>query len=276
MMLKTQNRCAKNTLLPFNLTKGNVKERGKKAWEYWNRFVDNILQNKELTVDIFKSSLDDVLKPHKINYDILKEKKLTEYGHVGAKILLLPHPNGGLYIERIGYKIVLPISSKDNCSIYNATTAVHEAKHFFNYLFQSKYACIKAKELVNNPSCENYVDKLRDVVFNDFSTRFNKRNFTQKVEYLLNKLPDNVAIESLQKLRYSLKSENEAMSAEIKYLAKQNPIKNIPQILLTFELRQFCRYRTKEKIVTSKLKELLLKVRNDLKQRLNAEKANGK
>ena len=66
------------------------------------------------------------------------------------------------------------------------------------------------------------------------------------------------------------------MSAEIKYLAKQNPIKNIPQILLTFELRQFCSYRTKEKIVTSKLKELLLKVRNDLKQRLNAEKANGK
>lgn len=253
-----------------------MKERGKKAWKYWDKFVDNILQNKELTVDTFKSSLDDVLKPHKINYDIFKEKSLTAYGHTGAKILPLPHPNGGLYIERIGYKIALPISVKDKSTIFNDTTAVHEAKHFFDYLFQPKYACLRAKELVNHPSCDNDVDKLRDVVLNDFSTRFNKRNFTQKVDYLLNKLPDNVAIESLQKLRYSLKGEYEAMSAEIKYLVKQNPIKNIPQILHTFELLQFCRYKTKEKVVTAKLKELLFKVRNDLRQRLSAKKANGK
>lgn len=276
MMLKTQNRCAKNTLLPFNLTKGNVKERNANAWKYWGKFLDNFLQNDDCSVDTFRSSIDKALEPYKINYEILPEKSFSSLGFMGVNISVLPHSNGGLYIERIGYKIGLPISSKDKKTIYNDTTAVHEARHFFEYLFQPKSACIRAKELVNNPNSDDDVEQLREVVLKDFSSRFNKKHFTQKVESILNKLPDNVAIESLQKLRYSLKSENEAMSAEIKYLAKQNPIKNIPQILHTFELRQFCRHRTKEKIVTSKLKELLLKVRNDLKQRLNAEKANGK
>ena len=265
MMLKTQNRCAKNTLLPFNLTKGNVKERNANAWKYWGKFLDNFLQNDECSVDTFRSSIDKALEPYKINYEILPEKSFSSLGFTGVNVSVLPHSNGGLYIERIGYKIGLPISSKDKKTIYNDTTAVHEARHFFEYLFQPKSACIRAKELVNNPNSDDDVEKLREVVLKDFSSRFNKKHFTQKVESILNKLPDNVAIEILQKLRYSLKGEYDAMSSEIKYLARQNPIKNFSRILNTFALRQFCSYKAKDKIITLKLKNLLAKARSEIK-----------
>lgn len=265
MILKTQNRCAKNTLLPFNLTRGNVKERNANAWKYWGKFLDNFLQNDECSVDTFRSSIDKALEPYKINYEILPEKSFSSLGFTGVNISVLPHSNGGLYIERIGYKIGLPISLKDKKTIYNDTTAVHEARHFFEYLFQPKSACIRAKELVNNPNSDDDVEKLREVVLKDFSSRFNKKHFTQKVESILNKLPDNVAIEILQKLRYSLKAEYDAMSSEIKYLARQNPIKNFSRILNTFVLRQFCSYKAKDKIITSKLKNLLAKARSEIK-----------
>ncbi len=61
MMLKTQNCCAKNTLLPFNLIKGNVKERNANAWKYWGKFLDNFLQNVYRTYRL-QNRLTDIFK----------------------------------------------------------------------------------------------------------------------------------------------------------------------------------------------------------------------
>ncbi len=83
MMLKTQNRCAPNTLLPFKLIKGNVKERNANAWKFWGKFLDNFMQNKECSVDTFRSSIDKALEPYKINYEILPEKSLSSLGVYG-------------------------------------------------------------------------------------------------------------------------------------------------------------------------------------------------
>lgn len=262
MILRTQNRCAPKTLLPFNITKGSVKERNTKTWQYWNRFLCNFLQNKQHTIDTLKLSINRTLEPYQINYNIIQEKKASELGHTGVKVTTSPDTKGGLYIDRIGYEIGLQISQKDKKTLISDTTAVHEAYHFFDYLFNSKFACIKAKKLINHPDCDSTVEELRQIVLNNLSTKFNKKYFKQKIDDILNQLPDEVAIEALQKCRYSLKGEHGAITSEIKYLCKKNLIKNFRCILNTLAILDFCRYKAKEKIITLKLKNLIIKVRS--------------
>ena len=264
MQLKIQNRCAENTLLPFNLVKGSVKERNAKSWQYWNKFLDKFMQAEECTVDTFRNAIDSTIEPNKINYKILKEKNLYFSGSTGIDIKLLPHENGGLYVQRVGYKIKLPIS-KNSKTILNKLTAVHEARHLFDYLLQPKTACLRAKELVNNEKYDNDVDKLRTITLIDVKKKFSRKDFEQNFEKTLDKLPDNIAIEALQKLRTSLMTEINASKCELKYLIKNNPLKNFGKIIRIFLFYNNCNFKTKEKFVSIKLKELLEKARNDLR-----------
>lgn len=264
MQLKIQNRCAENTLLPFNLVKGSVKERNAKSWQYWNKFLDKFMQAEECTVDTFRNAIDSAIEPNKINYKILKEKNLYFCGSTGFDINLLPHENGGLYVQRIGYKIKLPIS-RDGKTILNKLTAVHEARHLFDYLLQPKTACLRGKELYHNKHCDNDVDALKKLTLADVGNKFSLKDFEKKFNNILEKLPDNVAIEALQKLRTSLMTEINAGKCELKYLIKNNPLKNFGKIIQIFMFYNNCNFKTKEKFVSIKLKELLEKARNDLR-----------
>lgn len=264
MQLKIQNRCAENTLLPFNLVRGNVKERNAKSWQYWNKFLDKFMQTEECTVDTFKNAIDSAIEPNKINYNLFKEKSLKFNGSTGIDVILLPHENGGLYVQRIGYKINLPIS-RDGKTILNKLTAVHEARHIFDYLLQPKMACFRGIELYLNERCDDDVDALKDLTLKDVGNKFSKKDFEKKFNNILEKLPDNVAIEALQKLRTSLMTEINASNCELKYLIRSNPLKNFEKILHKYMFYNNCNFKTKEKFVSMKLKELLEKARNDLR-----------
>ena len=59
--------------------------------------------------------------------------------------------------------------------------------------------------------------------------------------------------------------EINAGKCELKYLIKNNPLKNFGKIIQIFMFYNNCNFKTKEKFVSIKLKELLIKARNDLR-----------
>ena len=269
MLLKTQNMFLQQARLPFDIVKGSVGIRNNKADKYWKRFLNEYVKEDNSSIDYYKKCIDKVLEPNKINYNILPEK--GEYsGRTGVNVFMTPHENGGLYINHYGYKLSLPIDEATNL-IKNPKTAAHEARHLFDYLFQPKIAALRAKYLVNNRECDADVDDLRTNILETILAKFKKNIFEKNANDIIDSLPKDVAIEALQKCKYSLKTEKNAYKGEILYLLKTNPLKNINEILCTIEFYRNCHFQTRIKFVETKLKTLISQVREDIRKEVESK-----
>lgn len=264
MLLKTQNRFLQQALLPFDIVKGDVGVRNNKADKYWKRFLNEYVKEDNSSIDYYKKCIDKALEPNVINYKILPEER--EYsGSIGVNVSLSPHENGGLYINHYGYKLSLPIEDTTNL-IKNPKTAVHEARHFFDYLFQPKIAALRAKYLVNKRECDADVEDLRTNILETILAKFKKNVFEKNANDIIDSLPKDVAIEALQKCRYSLKTDKNAYRGEILYLLKTNPLKNMDEILGMIKFCRNCHFQTRIKFVEAKLKTLISQVRADIRR----------
>ena len=264
MLLKTQNRFLQQALLPFNIVKGGVGVRNNKADKYWKRFLNEYVKEDNSSIDYYKKCIDKALEPNVINYKILPEER--EYsGSIGVNVSLSPHENGGLYINHYGYKLSLPIDEATNL-IKNPKTAAHEARHLFDYLFQPKIAALRAKYLVNKRECDADVEDLRTNILETILAKFKKNVFEKNANDIIDSLPKDVAIEALQKCRYSLKTEKNAYRGEILYLLKTNPLKNMDEILGMIKFCRNCHFQTRIKFVEAKLKTLISQVRADIRR----------
>lgn len=264
MLLKTQNRFLQQALLPFDIVKGGVGVRNNKADKYWKRFLNEYVKEDNSSIDYYKKCIDKALEPNVINYKILPEER--EYsGSIGVNVSLSPHENGGLYINHYGYKLSLPIDEATNL-IKNPKTAAHEARHLFDYLFQPKIAALRAKYLVNKRECDADVEDLRTNILETILAKFKKNVFEKNANDIIDSLPKDVAIEALQKCRYSLKTEKNAYRGEILYLLKTNPLKNMDEILGMIKFCRNCHFQTRIKFVEAKLKTLISQVRADIRR----------
>lgn len=265
MLLKTQNMFLQQARLPFDIVKGSVGIRNNKADKYWKRFLNEYVKEDNSSIDYYKKCIDKALEPNVINYKILPEER--EYsGSIGVNVSLSPHENGGLYINHYGYKLSLPIDEATNL-IKNPKTAAHEARHLFDYLFQPKIAALRAKYLVNNRECDADVDDLRTNILETILAKFKKNVFEKNANDIIDSLPKDVAIEALQKCRYSLKTEKNAYRGEILYLLKTNPLKNMDEILGMIKFCKNCHFQTRIKFVEAKLKTLISQVRADIRRK---------
>ena len=265
MLLKTQNRFLQQALLPFDIVKGGVGVRNNKADKYWKRFLNEYVKEDNSSIDYYKKCIDKALEPNVINYKILPEER--EYsGSIGVNVSLSPHENGGLYINHYGYKLSLPIDEATNL-IKNPKTAAHEARHLFDYLFQPKIAALRAKYLVNKRECDADVEDLRTNILETILAKFKKNVFEKNANDIIDSLPEDVAIEALQKCRYSLKTEKNAYRGEILYLLKTNPLKNMDEILGMIKFCRNCHFQTRIKFVEAKLKTLISQVRADIRRK---------
>lgn len=265
MLLKTQNMFLQQARLPFDIVKGSVGIRNNKADKYWKRFLNEYVKEDNSSIDYYKKCIDKALEPNVINYKILPEER--EYsGSIGVNVSLSPHENGGLYINHYGYKLSLPIDEATNL-IKNPKTAAHEARHLFDYLFQPKIAALRAKYLVNNRECDADVDDLRTNILETILAKFKKNVFEKNANDIIYSLPKDVAIEALQKCRYSLKTEKNAYRGEILYLLKTNPLKNMDEILGMIKFCKNCHFQTRIKFVEAKLKTLISQVRADIRRK---------
>lgn len=265
MLLKTQNMFLQQARLPFDIVKGSVGIRNNKADKYWKRFLNEYVKEDNSSIDYYKKCIDKALEPNVINYKILSEER--EYsGSIGVNVSLSPHENGGLYINHYGYKLSLPIDEATNL-IKNPKTAAHEARHLFDYLFQPKIAALRAKYLVNNRECDADVEDLRTNILETILAKFKKNVFEKNANDIIDSLPKDVAIEALQKCRYSLKTEKNAYRGEILYLLKTNPLKNMDEILGMIKFCRNCHFQTRIKFVEAKLKTLISQVRADIRRK---------
>lgn len=265
MLLKTQNMFLQQARLPFDIVKGSVGIRNNKADKYWKRFLNEYVKEDNSSIDYYKKCIDKALEPNVINYKILPEER--EYsGSIGVNVSLSPHENGGLYINHYGYKLSLPIDEATNL-IKNPKTAAHEARHLFDYLFQPKIAALRAKYLVNNRECDADVEDLRTNILETILAKFKKNVFEKNANDIIDSLPKDVAIEALQKCRYSLKTEKNAYRGEILYLLKTNPLKNMDEILGMIKFCKNCHFQTRIKFVEAKLKTLISQVRADIRRK---------
>ena len=263
MKIRTQNIFSKFAMLPFDMVKGSVKERDKKAWKCWNQFVDNFIQSDVYNVDSFNSALDASIAPNKISYTVLKEYRACYSGSLLTKIKTMSDKKGNIVVNHYGYRFRLPLDKEQN--ITNDLTAVHEARHFFENLFHPKAAYTRWQNLINHEEYEKDVDEFRKLVMMDYQGEFSKKNFCKKFDEIISRIPDDVAIDALQKNRYSLKSERNATFSELYFLLKNKPLKKIVYIIDTLLTIREWHFSTREKILERKLKDLLTKVRAEMK-----------
>lgn len=131
--------------LPFSIVKCSVKSRkimAEKQFKNFYKEINHYWNGKYCSVDILRETLDKQLSPNKINYVILNEENQKFAGSHGCSVKVTPGENGEINLNHTGYKFLLPLDSTKN-NILNKYTALHEARHFFDHLYNPKYSLIR-------------------------------------------------------------------------------------------------------------------------------------
>lgn len=255
MKIRPQNRISPKAALPFNFVKGSFEQRNHKAQQYWNTFVNEYKRIKKPNIEDYRMCINDTLAPNRVRYKVMKETNEDNWGSVGMGIRVEQNALNRYIINHRIHKIRLPID--DDGVIQRELTAVHEARHFFDHLFNPKISLIRVRQLTNKKEYNNDVNDLRDVILGTFFDEINKKGVKKKFEKILAKLPNDVAIEALQSIRYSLLTEKNAYLAEVKYLLDKNPITNVFRAIEANIAYKICHFSYREKLVKQKIKELI-------------------
>ena len=219
--LITRNIIRPKASLPFNVVKGNVTQRNAKMSECWNKFVDEFVKTETPTVEEYRNCINKALEPYKISYRIFEEDNPECAGGIAAETRQEYRGKNKMDIIHLSYNLWLPID-KDG-KIESKQTAVHETTHLFDYLFNPKIALQRLHYSINKPECDKDVLNLKDSVLDTILDNFKKED----ADKALSKLPNDVAIETLQHIRHSLQTEKKAYYSEFKYFVKKGPVKNI-------------------------------------------------
>lgn len=263
--IKVQNHILPKARLPFNLVKGSVKERELAAESCWNKFVDEFVKVNEPNINDYRKCINKALEPNKVSYKVLQETNSDFYGSAAMDIKIEQLSVNKFFINYTKHKIGLPID-KDG-KILVKSTAVHEARHLFDNLYQPKTTLLRIHHISNTPEYDAYTDNLWDTIVGTVRDDFNREEFQTEVDEILSALPRDIAIEALQNCRYAIQSEKRAYYSEILYLIKENPIRNINRLKNAYLNFKNCNFDERESYVTEKLKNLIVAERNEIKNK---------
>lgn len=278
-MVKLLNRVLPEAKLPLEICRGNVKQRYKLAADYNDRFVkmmDKYSHSKRiLDVDIYKKCLDETLFPHRINYEITRQEDFWA-GTLEPvyDVVMRDNTNNSAFINNTGFKIYFKLDDSGKY-ILNKHIAVHETRHLFDHICNPKTNNLKCNEEFNSiADIDKFCYEINDMTFrNKGLISPYEKSFLESYKFKLcdnlEKLHPYLQIEVLQKIRYSLQTEINAYSDEIKYLKSGgviNRLKNIVNIYLYKEfLNKQMRFQDKLEIVNGILKNIMLKERSNIK-----------
>ena len=252
--IKFQNRILPKAKLPFNTIRGNEKQRIDAAGEYWNKFMDEFIKIDEPNSEDLRKCINKTLAPNTVSYKICNEANNLCNGSCEVDSKLTHISGNKMFIDIISHYINLHFN-KDN-KILSKLTVAHELRHFFDHLFQPKTSVLRGMCSYTEPIYDEAMEDLIDTLLNPYP--YEEEYFKKDVDEAIEQLPNNVAINTLQSSRYSIKSEIRALLSGIKYLRK---IKDYDEAREQYATLVECNYPKREEYVVEKLKELIHKER---------------
>ena len=250
--------------LPLKVCRGGEIKRKKLAETYSKILFNELRAYKETSCQVkaFKEALDKIIGKYNIKYEIknINNSKYKDAIAALSKITNLKitpettHPTT-LFIE--GFDFYLPIH---NNNITNKSSALHEARHFFDHICNPKTTTLHACKL-NDPVLSEKKYKIHNLFLNTFNPNLDMGILAETTIMHLQDIPDKVVIDTLQEVRHSLKSEINAYTDEIKFLTKSKAdkyqINNIREILKDGKLKE--KLKLANKLLREKLIEMWTK-----------------
>ena len=253
--------------LPLAFIKNSFTKRneiaGQKSLEFYKE-VTNECKDGVYTVSRIKKCIDKIFAPHKINYTINNEERGKFSGSVAN---MLSIDKEGQTLQYDGVALFLPLK-KNNTEVENKYTLFHEVRHMIDYIFNPKVKMHRINKLIENEGYTNVTDYIKAYFMDNIYTKTNMRKFKEEANELIDILPRDLAIESLQKLRGHLITEINAYSDEIRFRFKD--IKNLKDLSNSLNLKKYYKqnFKFEEKLefANEKLKTLLQQERASIKE----------
>lgn len=261
--------------LPLSMVKGSPAQRDNLAKKYTSRLaegLEKVSDTKQCKVSDFIGLINEIIHPAKINIkvkEIGRQWGLTTYqcGSIGPDVTYEGKVNqiGNVVIDsthkRIkGYEINLPLSG-DKTVIKNKFSAVHEARHLFDYICNPKTIDSKTLQVLDDEKKAKAFVGVHKEFVRDMNLFGGLR---ERAEEKLNQLSDSEAIDCLQYVRHTLQTEINAYRDAGNYMRK-HPVKNFFLINGNNEFMLTHNYPKRLKLANEMLAERIKSVRERLK-----------
>lgn len=269
MTYKVTSKIMPNAKLPLDYVKNTFDKRNKIAKQKSIEFYKNITNECKdgvYSISRIRKCIDNLFAPNKINYTIKSEEREQFSGSI-ANILSVDKERQILQYD--GIALFLPLK-KNKTEVENKYTLFHEVRHMIDYLYNPKVKMHRINNLINNEGYSNATDYINKIFMEEISSKTNMKEFRKEASDLIDILPRDIAIETLQKIRSHLITEINAYSDEIHFRFKS--IKNIDDFIdalnLKLSYKLNFKFEDKLKFANKKLNALLKEERASLKNNL--------
>lgn len=269
MIYNVTSKIMPNAKLPLEYVKNTFDKRNKIAKQKSIEFYKNITNECKdgvYSISRIRKCIDNLFAPNKINYTIKSEEREQFSGSI-ANILSVDKEKQILQYD--GIALFLPLK-KNKTEVENKYTLFHEVRHMIDYLYNPKVKMHRINNLINNEGYSNATDYINKFFMEEISSKTNMKEFRKEASDLIDILPRDIAIETLQKIRSHLITEINAYSDEIHFRFKG--IKNIDDFIdalnLKLSYKLNFKFEDKLKFANKKLNALLKEERASLKNNL--------
>lgn len=256
--------------LPLDYVKNTFDKRNKIAKQKSIEFYKNITNECKdgvYSISRIRKCIDNLFAPNKINYTINSEEREQFSGSI-ANILSVD--KGKQILQYDGIALFLPLK-KNKTEVENKYTLFHEVRHMIDYLYNPKVKMHRINNLINNEGYSNATDYINKFFMEEISSKTNMKEFRKEASDLIDILPRDIAIETLQKIRAHLITEINAYSDEIHFRFKG--IKNIDDFIdalnLKLSYKLNFKFEDKLKFANKKLNALLKEEKASLKKQFD-------
>ncbi len=268
-MIKITNKITQNAKLPYEICKGSEKDRNKLAHQMFIKFckeLDKDAIDSVCSADGFVNSINSILEPHKINFKLTNSENTKSYGTLTTQYSTLTDGKN-IIIQSDGFEIQVPLC-EDNQIIIDKYCAAHEVRHLLDHILNPKITTWRFHNQINHPQYMDTIDEINKKFLIEFDNPVNIKKLKSDTREQFSKLPDEISIEVLQRMRHQLKSEINAYNDEIIYLKKGfGYIKNLLQIkLIKNFLKNNAKFQQKLDFINELLREKLINARNTNKE----------
>ena len=270
IVLSLKSSVADSARLPLLRCRGTVQARQELASQYTKKFIEELDKNckrNSCSVDNFTNALNNTLGENKINFSV---EKLTNPHSAGAiERDFTSHTNMtnicGLNFTDTesavtGYVFYFPLKNK-NTVIKNKCTAIHEVRHFFDYICNPKTINMRSNKLLYETKRLNEFNNIYHSFLNEYPSILPSKIFNMLMKKKINRMPKEDAIDVLQTIRNALKTELNAYGEELNY-CKKEPVKNISTIASIWDIMIAMKFKQKLSFAEEMLAEKLKETRN--------------
>lgn len=270
MIYNVTSKIMPHAKLPLEYVKNTFDKRNKIAKQKSIEFYKNITNECKdgvYSISRIRKCIDNLFAPNKINYTIKSEERERFSGSI-ANILSVDKERQILQYD--GIALFLPLK-KNKTEVENKYTLFHEVRHMIDYLYNPKVKMHRINNLINNEGYSNATDYINKFFMEEISSKTNMKEFRKEASDLIDILPRDIAIETLQKIRSHLITEINAYSDEIHFRFKG--IKNIDDFIdalnLKLSYKLNFKFEDKLKFANKKLNALLKEERASLKKQFD-------